>query len=114
MEPTLIGLNGARGAGKDTTYQFITDWCVGSDPALSAVRRAFADKMKWAYMRMWYPRITMEDAIAFIDQRKNDMRAVCSGYVIDHGEHVGNFIEPVVFRDHMNQFATESARGLWR
>jgi hypothetical protein len=50
QEPILIALHGARGAGKDTTFRFIQRWCAKSDPALSAVRGSFADRVKWAYM----------------------------------------------------------------
>jgi hypothetical protein len=117
-EPRLIALHGARGAGKDTTYDFMVKWCAKSDPALSAVRRGFADKMKWAYMRQWVPDCTMEWAINFIDQWKNDPDATCIGV---HVEITGDqawaksnvFIPGVNFRDHMNQFATESAREVY-
>jgi hypothetical protein len=134
VEPTLLALHGARGAGKDTTYRFIEEWCRESSPALSAVRRAFADKMKWAYMRMWVPNCTMEWAIDFIDQWKNDLDATCGGIFADGdgillddsrlskkqgiiGQELDDsplyFIPPVNFRDHMNQFATESAREVY-
>jgi hypothetical protein len=118
-EPALIALHGARGSGKDTAYHFIEEWCAKSDPALSAVRRGFADKMKWAYMRMWVPDCTMEWAINFIEQYKNDPTAFCSGYHSQPSrepgvmDYQGNFIYPVNFRDHMNQFATESARHVY-
>ena len=126
-EPSLIALHGARGAGKDTTYQFIADWCAKSDPALSAVRASFADRMKWAYMRMWVPDCTMEWAIDFIDQWKNNPDASVSGIVKDavmagsgltgKEEWKPNmdaiFLRSVSFRDHMNQFATESAREVY-
>lgn len=129
--PALIALHGARGAGKDTTYQFINHWCTVSDPALSAVRRGFADKMKWAYMRMWVPDCTQEWAINFIDQWKNDLDATCAGIftddegilledtrkkiekMTDSDDEPLYFIPPVNFRDHMNQFATESAREVY-
>jgi hypothetical protein len=115
VEPTLIALHGARGAGKDTTFQFINDWCRESSPALSAVRRAFADKMKWAYMRMWVPTCTMEWAINFIEQYKNNPLAECVALIDDEDDkrRLPVFIEPVNFRDHMNQFATESAREVY-
>ena len=137
QEPSLIALHGARGAGKDTTFDFITKWCAKSDPALSAVRRGFADHMKWAYMRMWVPDIGMTEAIKFIDKWKDDPEAVCTGIFMDpedgavinsdtakaaklHTEFnwdedgkLLTFIPPVNFRDHMNQFATESARSVY-
>lgn len=117
-EPSLIALHGARGAGKDTTFHFIQKWCARSDPALSAVRRGFADKMKWAYMRMWVPDCTMEWAIEFIDQWKNDPTAKCLAIhneITEDQAHAMTsvFIDGVNFRDHMNQFATESAREVY-
>jgi hypothetical protein len=118
QEPSLIALHGARGAGKDTTFDFIQKWCAKSDPALSAVRRGFADYMKWAYMRMWVPGCTMEWAIDFIDQWKNDPDATCIGVSVELMEDQAwaksqVFIPGVNFRDHMNQFATESAREIY-
>ena len=76
--PVLLAFHGLRGVGKDTTIQFARDWAAKSDPAPSVVRRGFADKMKWAYMRMWVPDCTMEWAINFIDQYKNDPEATCA------------------------------------
>lgn len=118
--PILIGLHGLRGVGKDTTFGFIKELCEASDPALSAVRKGFADKMKWAYMRMWVPDITMEDAIAFIEQYKNNSTAMLRGHhlALSTGTLAGpmmpkQFLGPVTFRDHMNQFATESARDIY-
>jgi hypothetical protein len=111
QEPSLIALHGARGAGKDTTFHFIQKWCAKSDPALSAVRRGFADKMKWAYMRMWVPDCTMEWAIEFIDLWKNNSQAYVEGRF--GGGAADTFLYPVNFRDHMNQFATESAREVY-
>jgi hypothetical protein len=109
-EPALIALHGARGSGKDTTFNLIQRWCAKSDPALSAVRRGFADHMKWAYMRMWVPDCTMEWAINFIDQHKNNFDMLA---VMEDKHSPSLHIKEVVFRDHMNQFATESAREVY-
>jgi hypothetical protein len=117
QEPILIALHGARGAGKDTTFRFIQRWCAKSDPALSAVRGSFADRVKWAYMRQWVPDCTMQWAIDFTDQYKNDPTAKCVGGLWDarfpDEGYQAEFIPPVNFRDHMNQFATESAREVY-
>jgi hypothetical protein len=115
--PILIGLSGLRGVGKDTTLHFIREWAETFDPAPSVVRRGFADKMKWAYMRMWVPGCTMEWAINFIDQYKNDPNAMCAGILLARDGITLNppdeFIPSVNFRDHMDQFATESAREVY-
>lgn len=104
--------------GKDTTIQFIRDWAAKSDPTPSVVRRGFADKMKWAYMRMWVPDCTMEWAVDFIDQYKNNPNAVCIGItsmLTDDKAAISSsvFIPSVVFRNHMDHFATESAREVY-
>jgi hypothetical protein len=135
-DPALIALHSVKGAGKDTTFQFIQDWCgKRPDPAPSAVRRGFADKAKWAYMRQWVPGCTEQWAIAFVDQWKNDPEATCAGIFtdpedgitlsdsrLDNKEGITGrdeedsplyFIPPVIFRQHMAQFATESARDIY-
>jgi hypothetical protein len=117
QEPILIALHGARNAGKDTTFRFIQRWGAKSDPAFSAVRGSFADRVKWAYMRQWAPTCTMQWAIDFTDQWKNDPTAKCVGGLWDarypDEGYQAEFIPPVNFRDHMNQFATESAREVY-
>ena len=114
----------------------LTSGAPQSDPALSAVRGSFADRMKWAYMRMWVPDCTMAWAIEFIDQCKNEPEATAAGIFVDNEgglitydshrvdqagvintddneDEALYFIPPVNFRDHMNQFATESAREVY-
>jgi hypothetical protein len=117
QEPILIALHGARNAGKDTTFHFIQKWGAKSNPAFSAVRGSFADRVKWAYMRQWVPDCTMQWAIDFTDQWKNDPTAKCVGGLWDarypDEGYQAEFIPPVNFRDHMNQFATESAREVY-
>jgi hypothetical protein len=118
VEPNLIALHGVKGAGKSTTYQFIADWCVGSSPALSAVQRGFADKAKLAYMRQWVPDCTMEWAIAFVDQWKNDPDAKCIGVTSQLTDDLAwressVFIGSVSFRQHLAHFATEGARYVY-
>ena len=134
-DPALIALHSVKGAGKDTTFRFIQEWCAKrSDPAPSAVRRGFADKAKWAYMRQWVPNCTEQWAIDFVDQWKNDPEATCAGIFADEegillsdthkddntditGKELEDsplyFIPPVIFRQHMAQFATESARDIY-
>ena len=117
QEPSLIALHGARGAGKDTTFDFIVKWGAKFDPALSAVRGSFADRMKWAYMRMWVPNCTMQWAIQFVDAHKNNQSASIRGHRLREVAEIPRvpevFLGPINFRDHMNQFATESARSIY-
>jgi hypothetical protein len=64
---------------------------------------------------MWVPDCTMQWAIDFIEQYKNNPLAECVALIDDEDDkrRLPVFIEPVVFRDHMNQFATESAREVY-
>lgn len=118
-EPILIGIHGIRGVGKDTTANFIKEFVAASDPPLRAERRGFADKMKWAYMRQWFPTITMAEAIAFVDKWKNDPNAKLSGVwskPVEEGSDklfVSTFIPPITMREAMDQFATEGARQIY-
>jgi hypothetical protein len=68
--PILIGISGAKRAGKGTVAKFIAEWAQSQSPALSALDRGFADKMKWAFARQFFPGISMEDAIAWCDEFK--------------------------------------------
>jgi hypothetical protein len=110
VEPSLIALHGVKGAGKDTTYHFIVKWCERFEPALSAVRGGFADKAKWAYMRQWVPDCTLEWACQFVDKYKNDPDMFA---VMETKANPSQHIAAVVFRNHLAQFATESARSIY-
>lgn len=112
MSSILIGLAGAKGAGKDTTADFIKKLAAGSDPALSVKRRGFADKGKLAFMRQFIPNISMEHAIAIVDRFKNDPEAMISYpsvSIIDGSMAVG--VE--TFRNVLAQFHTEGARDVY-
>lgn len=66
----LIGLTGRRGAGKDTAFQFISEWA--SERGLSAHRRGFADSLKLSFARMFIPDISLEEAVNWCDELKRD------------------------------------------
>jgi hypothetical protein len=110
VEPNLIALHGVKGAGKDTTYHFITEWCERFEPAFSAVRGGFADKAKWAYMRQWVPDCTLEWACQFVDEHKNDPDVLA---VMETKANPSRHIAAVVFRTHLAQFASEGARSIY-
>lgn len=106
-DPVLIALHSVKGAGKDTTFGFIQEWCAEqSEPAPSAVKRGFADKAKWAYARQFFPTISEPDAIKWVDKFK-DTKCHVRGPDLD-----GGYVE-VPFRKHMAQFATEGAREVY-
>lgn len=107
--PILIGIHGARGAGKDTTAGFIKELAAASEPALSVVRRGFADYPKWAFARQFFPDISLAEAVAWCDKHKDtDMHVV-----VEPKRRPYMHQAEVQFRDCMNQFATESARELY-
>jgi hypothetical protein len=66
--PTLIGITGGRGSGKDTAYGIIEEWAVKQN--LTAARRAFADPLKWSFARIWFPDATLEEAVQWCDKIK--------------------------------------------
>lgn len=106
--PVLLAFHGLRGVGKDTTIQFVSDWAAESDPAPSVVRRGFADKMKLAFARQFFPGINQREAIIWCDKYKNSDRIFRVP-----GFDNGMYSHDLTFRDCMDQFATESAREVY-
>jgi hypothetical protein len=107
-DPILIGIAGVKGAGKDTTADFIEEFAAISNPALSVRRRGFGDKVKWAFARQFFPSITMEDAIKWCNLYKNSNLL----FGIPHRTDFGR-TSHVQFRDAMAQFATEGGRDIY-
>jgi hypothetical protein len=108
--PILIGIHGVKRAGKDTTATFIREWVkrpTSSDPALSVVKRGFADKAKWAYARQFFPDCTMAEGIAWVDRYKETKR------LIQFPDNDEGATVSLPFRLHMAQFATDSARDIY-
>jgi hypothetical protein len=103
--PILIGIHGAKGTGKDTTARFVKEWAEASEPVLSAVRRGFADKPKWAFARQFMPDITQEEALKWVDDFKNTHHSIWYPF--------GKNLKEVQFRQALDQFATESAREIY-
>jgi hypothetical protein len=66
----LLGLNGRRGAGKDTAFGFLGDWA--AERGVSARRRGFADSLKLSFARIFIPDISLEEAIMWCDELKMD------------------------------------------
>lgn len=112
MGSILIGLHGVKGSGKDTTADFIEEFVAESDLGLLAVRRGFADKAKWAFMRQFIPDITMADALKIVDRFKNDPEAYINFPTVSL---VGTqaFQGQITFRNGLAQFATEGGREIY-
>lgn len=112
MGSILIGLHGVKRAGKDTTADFFTEFAEASDPALSVVRRGFADKGKWAFMRQFIPNISMSDAIKIVDRFKEDEEAFLTypfvNIVSGDIQHA-----TITFRNALAQFCTEGGRDVY-
>jgi hypothetical protein len=74
----LLGITGAKGSGKGTVAQFVAEWA--TENGLLAIDRGFADKLKWAMARIFWPEITLEDALKWANEFKNENEAfACIG-----------------------------------
>ena len=80
----LIGLTGSKNSGKGEVARFIAEWA--AERSLLAVDRGFADKLKWAMARIFWPDITMQDAIVWANEFKNDSNAAVVVCDITDGE----------------------------
>lgn len=116
--PILIGIHGVKRAGKDTTANFVEEWASRQVPALSTCRRGFADKAKWAFARQWFPKITMEDSIKWVDRFKDVPGATFTsppvGYTDDSGMPIaGPLPTQIQFRVALKQFCTDGGRDIY-
>lgn len=68
--PTLIGITGGRGSGKDTAYGIISEWA--GENNLTSARRAFADPLKWSFARIWFPDATLEESVEWCEKIKRN------------------------------------------
>lgn len=68
--PLLVGIHGRARSGKDETFLAIQKWAAGEE--LSALRGAFADRMKLSMVRAFFPQCDMEFALAFCERMKLD------------------------------------------
>jgi hypothetical protein len=66
----LLGITGVRGSGKGAVAQFVQEWA--TENGLLAVDRGFADMLKWATARIFWPDISREDAIEWANVFKNE------------------------------------------
>lgn len=67
--PILIGISGKRGSGKDTAFNIIEGWC--NESGFLPARRAFADPLKHSFARIFFPDISLEDALTWCNKIKN-------------------------------------------
>lgn len=64
----LLGLNGRRGAGKDTAFGYVQEWA--SQRGLLAARRGFADLVKLSFARLFLPDCSIDEAVNWCDTLK--------------------------------------------
>lgn len=95
----MIGISGGRGSGKDTAYSIIEEWAVKQN--LTSARRAFADPLKWSFARIWFPEISLEEAIEWCEKIKHNS-------VIDAGNGVA-----VTGRQALQHYGYEAHRELF-
>jgi len=108
--PLLIGLHGVKRSGKNTTAGFIARWAGRQPVPLTTKERGFADKAKLAFARQFFPKITMEEAIAWVDEYKLDSH---KRFVLEDRRHPSYHFVDIEFRQAMAQFATEGGRELY-
>jgi hypothetical protein len=97
--PILIGISGNRGSGKDTSFSYIEKWA--NENNVLAVRRAFADPLKFSFARIFFSEITLEDAIVWCNKIKENS-------VINAGDGVA-----VTGRQALQHYGFEAHRELF-
>jgi hypothetical protein len=97
--PILIGISGNRGSGKDTSFGYIEKWA--NENNVLAVRRAFADPLKFSFARIFFSEITLEDAIVWCNKIKKNS-------IINAGDGVA-----VTGRQALQHYGLEAHRELF-
>ena len=97
--PILIGISGNRGSGKDTSFSYIEKWA--NENNVLAVRRAFADPLKFSFARIFFSEITLEDAIIWCNKIKENS-------IINAGDGVA-----VTGRQALQHYGLEAHRELF-
>src|SRR4051812_4115505 len=111
--PFLIGVHGVAFSGKETTFNFVEKWA--QKAGMTTRRRGFADKLKWSVARIFFPAISMEDAIEWANEIKQDRGIMdnyvemrCSGSDV-HGFHTAR----ITGRQLLQHYGTEAAREIF-
>jgi hypothetical protein len=105
----LIGLNGRRGAGKDTAYSFIHEWC--EERGVSVGRRGFADALKLSFARIFLPDASVDEAVIWCDELKQDSKLTIEW---GRGKPVFTTVNhSVTGRVALQHYGTEAHRGVF-
>ena len=110
----LIGLNGRRGAGKDTAFSFIQEWA--NERGVSAHRRGFADALKQSFARLFIPDISVEEAVMWCDELKTEesgsLVSLTWGRLDDHYTKT-SITHQITGRQALQRHGTESHRDVF-
>lgn len=103
----LLGITGAKGSGKGSVAEFVAEWA--NQRGLLSVDRGFADKLKWAMARLFWPYISLEDALEWANDFKNDPE----GAVVLCALGDENPIKVLSGRELLQHGGTEMGRGIF-
>lgn len=111
----LIGLNGAKGSGKDTVASFVQDWA--ERRGVHAARRGFADKLKLSACRIFYPDCDLQFALEWANKIKDaDGEGVGYFYTIKDYEEspfARDLLKTMSGRQYLQRYGTESHRDVF-
>lgn len=108
----LLALHGRRGAGKDTAFGYIQGWC--AERGLRAVRRGFADYVKWSFVRMFVPDMSMSEAVMWSDRLKHCGSLRVLDWTTDPETHEETKLShEIPMRLAFQRFATEGHRDIF-
>lgn len=106
VRPLLLGLHGRKGSGKDTVATVIEQWALGN---YVFVKRGFADLLKWSVARLFWPEISMQGAVAWADEAKNDE----DWRVYLRHEWAPDIVARVTLRQFLQRAGTEAHRDIF-
>lgn len=88
----LIGITGRKGSGKDTAFLGIQQWAEGR--GLLAAERGFADKLKWAAARLFWPEL-------------DRVKGLNWGNAVKNADMYGEYVFHQVYRSRDGQFTDD-------
>lgn len=107
----LIGFCGKLGAGKDTAWLAVEQWA--KENGRTAVRRGFADKLKWSAARIFYPKITLEDALEWANTIKQDQGDYNRTEIREYHTWAPDIVASVTGRQFLQRYGTEAHRQVF-
>jgi hypothetical protein len=107
----LIGLNGRRGAGKDTAFGFIQEWA--AERGLHAARRGFADLLKLSFARLFIPDCSIDEAVSWCDTLKEDSDLELSWTREDAHQTLTTIQHRITGRQALQRHGTEGHRDVF-